>query len=583
MAQSGLSAQLLKRVLSIYFIVTISVTAVQITVEYINTKQLVRNELATLEASFESGLTRAVWEMDFSQVELLSKGLLSLPQISGIVLRNERGEMVLELGQFLQVDTEPEHYEWAQPPVLQERENGVFGYTFPLFFDFYQRQTLVGDITLYSNRANIFNRLKVNYMMLIGNALIKSVVLVVLFIWIFNRRLSRPLNILSQQLAKVDLSNPKQSHVDLNLDQRRPCELHELEFYYNDLLTRLDDYQLGLAEAHAAVTAANEQLDQHNEQLAKDVASKTAHLERTLKQLEQQKSDLRDEVDMRKASEQRLLQHQRELQQSLETLQSAQQQLVESDRLASLGALVAGITHEINTPIGVSVTAISYLEERLKQLEKRYKERQLTEKSLTEFIADGHQSTELIQHNMQRAAQLIASFKQVAVDQSSEQERTVHLASYIPEVIRALGAQYHYSQHQIDIHCPEELYLTCKAGALSQVLTNLVANSFIHGFEENTSGHISINVSEQEDAILLQYGDDGKGIDAKALAKLFEPFFTTRREQGGSGLGTHIVYSQVVQELHGTIKAESSLGKGLHYEIRLPKRSAHTADPASQS
>jgi signal transduction histidine kinase len=236
-----------------------------------------------------------------------------------------------------------------------------------------------------------------------------------------------------------------------------------------------------------------------------------------------------------------------------------------------VGGLVAGITHEVNTPVGIGVTATSFLAEKLAALEHSYQEKTLSPKALEHFIEEAKQGTELLNTNLIRASELIASFKQIAVDQTSEAIRTIQLNEYLNEIIRSLQPHFKKTRHHIEVNCPENMTLSCPAGAISQIFTNLLMNSLIHGFEDIEEGHIHITVVDEGNVVDINYSDDGKGLTAEQLEKLFHPFFTTKRDQGGSGLGTHISYNLVRQTLGGSIQVKSEPGHGLSYHIRFPK------------
>ncbi|MCP4060302.1 MAG: HAMP domain-containing histidine kinase, partial [Pseudoalteromonas sp.] len=248
-----------------------------------------------------------------------------------------------------------------------------------------------------------------------------------------------------------------------------------------------------------------------------------------------------------------------------------QERLVGTEKMAALGGLVAGITHDINTPIGIGVTAISFLQERLNTLENAYKEKTLSPKALEEFINEAKQSTSLLTTNLDRASELIASFKQIAVDQASEAVRTINFKDYLNEVILSLHPKLKKTKHTINLQCPDDLVLNLPAGAISQIFTNLIMNSIIHGFDNIAQGNIDINISADDTLLIIDYTDNGNGVTKEQLAKLFDPFFTTKRDQGGSGLGTHITFNLVKQTLSGSIEASSEPGKGLHYHIEFPK------------
>jgi C4-dicarboxylate-specific signal transduction histidine kinase len=259
-----------------------------------------------------------------------------------------------------------------------------------------------------------------------------------------------------------------------------------------------------------------------------------------------------------------------ELQSSLHELQQAQEQLVHAEKMAALGGLVAGVAHEINTPLGIGVTAASYLEQETRRLGVELEEKRLTAESLHRFRQSALESTQLILRNLMRADKLVKSFKQVAVDQSSEQKRSIDLASYLQEIMSSLHPTLKRTQHQVEIHVPDGVELLTYPGALYQIVVNLVLNSLVHGFPGRNDGHITITARRVGSNVVMTYQDDGVGMTEDVRRKIFEPFFTTRRGEGGSGLGMHIVWNLATQVLQGAISVESAPGAGAAFELRFP-------------
>jgi signal transduction histidine kinase len=256
---------------------------------------------------------------------------------------------------------------------------------------------------------------------------------------------------------------------------------------------------------------------------------------------------------------------------ALTALQEAQSELVRQEKLASLGRLVAGVAHEINTPLGICVTATSHLVQELKLTREELEAGEMTEDSLQQFLQIVDQSLRIMTTNTQRAAALVRSFKQVAVDQSSDDIRSFNLKNYLHEVLLSLQPKLKGRPVKVEVDCRADLSLESFPGAVSQIVTNLVMNSLVHGFEHEQAGRIAIKVELEDGMVVLDYSDDGIGMDAATLGKLFEPFFTTKRGSGGSGLGAHIMYNLVTGPLGGTVKVSSAPGKGLHYHLRFPR------------
>jgi PAS domain S-box-containing protein len=273
---------------------------------------------------------------------------------------------------------------------------------------------------------------------------------------------------------------------------------------------------------------------------------------------------------MNEELERRVAERTIELQESLATLKRAQKQLVESEKMAALGALVSGISHEINTPIGVSVTAASYLELQTQKFMAQYGANALKRSDLDQYVKVAQESTAIMLSNLNRAAHLIKSFKQVAVDRSTEEKRRFNLKDYLEDILLSLRPHLKKTQHTVTVNCPDHLELTSYPGAFSQIISNLIMNSLIHGFEDQEHGTITIDIAVNPLSLHLTYRDNGKGIADEHLPKIFEPFFTTKRSQDNTGLGMHIVYNLVTQQLNGTIACESARGKGATFSIAVP-------------
>jgi signal transduction histidine kinase len=258
-----------------------------------------------------------------------------------------------------------------------------------------------------------------------------------------------------------------------------------------------------------------------------------------------------------------------ELSQALENLQITQKQLVEAEKMAALGNLVAGVAHEINTPVGTSITVASTLADETKAFLAKFNDGQMKRSTLSEYLEVALESSQLISNNLARAGELIQSFKQVAVDRTSLDKRTFPVKHYIEEVLITLTPQFKRSKHQIAVIGDESIVLNSYPGALAQIITNLVMNSLVHGYQSEDAGKMQFVVVKQADNIEITYSDDGCGIAEANLSKIFDPFFTTARHQGGSGLGLHLVYNLVVQQLQGTIEVESQVGVKTSFKITL--------------
>jgi len=271
--------------------------------------------------------------------------------------------------------------------------------------------------------------------------------------------------------------------------------------------------------------------------------------------------------------ERRVAERTAELESSIKVIKEAQAKLVQSEKMAALGGLVAGVAHEINTPVGVGITAASHLETATKDFEKLFEGEQMKKSDLSSFLSTSKEASRILLTNLTRAAQLIQGFKQVSVDQTAGVKRVIDIKEYIDKILLSLHPKIKQTKHKIEVICPDKLIVDTFPGALSQILTNLIMNSLNHAYKENESGTITISIKKNEGQLEIEYKDDGKGIDSEHINHVFDPFFTTKRASGGTGLGMNIVYNLVTQKLNGQINCVSKPGEGtlFHFTVEIDK------------
>ncbi len=272
--------------------------------------------------------------------------------------------------------------------------------------------------------------------------------------------------------------------------------------------------------------------------------------------------------------------------QAYRRLQDAQAKLVAKEKLAALGALVAGVAHELNTPLGNSLMMASALETKSRQFEARVKSGQLLLDDLLEFLMESREAAILIMRGLSSAADLVNSFKQVAVDRTSAQWRSFDLLQTVQEIIATMATGIRQAGHYLELDMPPGICMQSYPGPLGQVITNLVNNALLHAFDGRDGGQILISARIlPEQRVLITVQDDGHGIPEENLSHIFDPFFTTKMGQGGSGLGLSICYNIINSILNGQIKVQSQPGKGTRFLIELPLvvASEGDIDPASEA
>lgn len=353
-------------------------------------------------------------------------------------------------------------------------------------------------------------------------------VLGVAFFWIFEQAISKNLREIAAYLSAL---SPDRLDVPLTLPPETPTlELVTMVAAINKMRTDL----------HAAQRSQAYYLE-HLEELVEDRTSE-------------------------------LVKSNAETMRAMEALKSMQAELVRSEKMAGLGSLVAGVAHELNTPIGNAVMVASTLADSHRSFSEAM-QGALKRSTLISFSGTVGESCQILTRNLERAAHLISSFKQVAVDQSSYQRRQFALSEVVEEISQALAPSLRHSGTKLSVDVPEGIMLDSYPGPLGQVLMNLINNAMVHGYGPDTSGPIFVRARQKDTTLVeLSVSDEGKGIPAEYIGRVFDPFFTTRLGQGGSGLGLNIVYTLVADLLRGTIEVNSEVGKGTVFRVLVPNK-----------
>lgn len=322
---------------------------------------------------------------------------------------------------------------------------------------------------------------------------------------------------------------------------------------------------------------AEEELQRLNSELEQKVDMRTRDLldaNEELIAINQELTDvnvrLAGEIEERKKIESQLADANQELTSTIEVLNHTQAQLVQSEKMASLGSLVSGVAHEINTPLGIGIAATSNLQRLTSDFVQRFQAGPIKRQELVDFLEDCQTGLSMICPNLDRAAHLVRSFKQVSIDQSSDTRRLFHICGYLEEILLSLHPVLKKVRQQIDIQCDNELLIDSYPGPIAHIVTTLVQNSLQHAYAPEDEGHIIIRVEEKPGRLLFVYSDDGTGMDEDTLKHIFDPFFTTKRGSGATGLGMSILYNIVTMQLGGHIECFSEPGKGSTFYIDFP-------------
>lgn len=276
---------------------------------------------------------------------------------------------------------------------------------------------------------------------------------------------------------------------------------------------------------------------------------------------------LEDRVDQRTGD---LIQLNTELTMMVERLEGAKDNLVETEKLAALGALVAGVSHELNTPIGNGRVMASSLHESAKRLESDFKEGSMTRSQFENSLEEIVEGTNLIERNLLKAINLVQSFKQIAVDRTSDKRRTFMINEFLIEIQSTMQHIFKATPHTLEVDLTNDVELNSYPGVLSQVISNLINNALMHGLESSEGGRVTIKVVPHVTSLDIQISDNGVGMESGIKKRIFEPFFTTKLGKGGSGLGLHIVHNLTTATLGGRLQVQSSPNNGTVISLAIP-------------
>ena len=261
---------------------------------------------------------------------------------------------------------------------------------------------------------------------------------------------------------------------------------------------------------------------------------------------------------------------QREINRKTDELKASQQRVIEAEKMASITTLVTGIAHEINTPVGLSITAMSHFIDETKQLKADYDKEIMDEDEFEHYLHDSSQMADIVFKNLVRSAKLIEDFKQLSTDLKTSEPTTIDIKTHMEGVVLSLRKKIEKANVDVKIEVDEGLRIVTHADLIVQIFTNLILNSITHAFKDISKPEIKIKIKKKEDMMSISYSDNGIGMDEEHLHKIFDPFYTTNRKDGNTGLGMHIVYNLVAQKLDGSIEVTSKNNEGLHFLITLP-------------
>jgi len=548
----SIAARLLRIIFSCYFVVTVVVTALQLGAEYTHTRNRVEKELAAMQQTFGPGIADAMWRFNDDILRGILSGMAEMPAVVGVKVIDERGALVRAVGTVADADGTRKRADAEGRLATATAGDGffeeMFSRDFPVVFVNEKGESKnIGTWTVYSNQRVIVRQVEHGFVLILVNSVIKTLALWFIFLLVVRRWLGRPLRQFSDFVGRINLDNLGDPIV---LQDRGRNELHLLAAKLNEMTANI---RTGIAEKADLVARLQDEqakIRLLNESLEQRVAERTMELEHDRQQLATTNAQLA---------------------QALDTVQRAQEELARNEKLTALGSMVAGVAHELNTPIGNSLMAASTLNDNVHKFAASFSSG-LKRSEVDRFIQEASSVSELLTRNIIRAADLVTSFKQIAVDQTSSQRRNFDLARVVRENIDALMPTLRKTPYTVAQHIEAGLSMDSYPGPLGQVLINLINNAVIHGFHERGSGAVTIEGRGGRDGwVELVVSDNGAGIAPDILNRIYDPFFTTKLGAGSTGLGLNITHNIVTGLLGGQIQVESAPGHGTRFIISVPR------------
>jgi len=515
----SLSAKLIRSTLLLACVLGLLVSFLQIVIDLRRTESQPDEDMAALISLTREPATAILLSLDHDLAEELLSGTLKQPAISSSRIMLPENEVFASSERPLAEGRLRHFSDWLLGSVRH--------YSWPLKSSVDAGDELLGTLDVEVDTYHYGQVFLERSMVIVVSTLFYALLLSAGLLLVFHLQVSRPLISVIRSIARVDV------------EQSEKARLHEPDGHAESeigLLVRLTNQHLqAIGDTLEQLRLAEAGLKRYMDELGSKVAERT-----------------------------------HELSESVSQLQAAQNQLIESEKLAALGGLVAGVAHEVNTPLGIAVTASSVLSEALEELGSQFAAQTLSS-SFQQLLEQAVDSNVMLFNNIKRAAKLISDFKQTAVDQVSE-ARSDFL---VYQVLGALIASLHPETRKVPVEplliCPEDLQMNSLPGVLTQVVANLIMNSVLHAFAADIRAEITISLQAQGDQVILDYRDNGVGVPQALQERIFEPFFTTKRGSGGSGLGLNIVYNLVTRKLGGRLEFFSQPGEGVHFILHIPR------------
>ncbi|WP_299774497.1 ATP-binding protein [uncultured Pseudoteredinibacter sp.] len=509
-------------------------TGIQIYLDYRSGINHIETQFQQIDSSYRSSLARSIWEVDRGQVKSIASGLNSLPGVEVVVVDEFIGEVdktQCEGGEF----SELARVAAGQSADFIER-------VFLIHKGGNANDSCIGRLMVRVSLSPLYIELTNKFLFILAFQMIKTLSVSIFILAIFHYLVARHLNKMVEFANAMD-SNPGGERLRL------------------DGVDKADDELTTLA---SALNKAKENM--HNLVESRTAQSLLTHELQSRKEKEKLENQHREQMQKKNEA---LAEANEELLATVEQLGSTQEQLVRSERMASIGNMVRGVAHELNTPIGVAATGASLIQSKVVHLKSRYQAGSLTSNDLETGLGSTEDSADVVVNALGRAGKLIRSFKAVSVDDQDDQRTVFDIVDHIETVMGSQGREL--SEHNIEFKIigVDALEINSFPSAMYQVLTQLVRNSIAHAFTSETDNYIEFQIQQSGVDLLIHYRDNGRGLSSEEKQNIFDPFFTTSSDSERTGLGMNIVYNLIRDRFNGTINVISEPGKGVDFQLRF--------------
>lgn len=512
----ALGRKLLLSILAFSFFITLVASGAVLYSDYQEELDTQRANLKQLEGGYLETVALSLWAYDRGQINSQLRGIANFPHV--VFVRVTAKDYVASKGSL-------------------SSSNHTKNYSYELIHVEDGKPHNVGVLDVALDQEVIYNTIYKKAVVIVITQFFKTTLVSLFILILVNALVTRHLSEMAEWARGLDI----RKQLVLNRSPNTGDEIGEVVEAINHLRSNL-------IEENRLKSEAKQQLEQVNKELESRVNERT--------------KDLLDAIDR--------------LNLTIDELKSTQSKLVEAEKMAALGQMVAGVAHELNTPIGICVTAQSYLNEAISLIDDKESNGSLTKDDFNSFLSSIRDGLGIMESNLSRSGALISSFKQLAIDRNNQVISTCSMTQLIKHVQDELAIELGMQKINVNLQLDEDIEIETFRDPLLIVMENLIRNSLVHGFKGG-KGTIYINISESESRLFIDYRDDGEGIPKEVQESIFDPFVTTERRRGQAGLGMHLVYNLVTQVLDGTISCLDS-DNGAHFSIEISKRISEVLD-----